>query len=57
MFSWSERLRNSALEPWTTLPDPSLKQKITVALQPNAGLQERLEGIALPVQAVDNIST
>lgn len=37
------------------LPKPRLEQEVAVVLQPDAGLQEGLERIALPVQAVDDL--
>jgi hypothetical protein len=43
--------------PIIRLPNPTLKQKIAVVLQPNASFQERIESIALPVQAVNNVGT
>jgi len=39
------------------LPDPSVKQKVTVGFQADASLQERLESVALPVQAVDDLGS
>lgn len=38
------------------LPDPGVKQQIGVALQANASLEETLEGVALPVETVDDLS-
>lgn len=37
------------------LPDPGLQQQIAASLEADAGLQETLERIALPVQAVDDV--
>jgi hypothetical protein len=39
------------------LPDASLQEQVTVALEPNAGLQEALKRVTLPAKAVNNIST
>lgn len=39
------------------LPDTSLQEQVTVALEPNAGLQETLQCVTLPAKAVNNIGT
>ena len=39
------------------LPDTSLKQQVTAALETDASLQECLQRVALPVQAVDDVGT
>ena len=39
------------------LPDTSLKQQVAAALETDASLQECLQRIALPVQAVDDVGT
>jgi hypothetical protein len=36
-------------------PDTSLQEQVAVALEANAGLQETLERITLPAQAVNNV--
>ena len=36
------------------LPDPGFKKQIAIAIQTHTGLEERLEGVALPIQAVHN---
>jgi hypothetical protein len=41
--------------PLSRLPDPGLKQEIAVALKPDARLEEALERVALPVEAVDDL--
>ena len=38
------------------LPDPGLKEQVGVALETNAGLEEALERVALPVETVDDLS-
>jgi hypothetical protein len=37
------------------LPDPGVEQQVAAALEPDARLQERLEAVALPVEAVDDV--
>lgn len=48
------------LKPFTTtvhhLPDPGIKEEIAVALDTDAGLEEGLERVALPVEAIDDFS-
>lgn len=37
------------------LPNPSLKQQVSIGFQTNASLEEALKSIALPVEAVDDV--
>lgn len=39
------------------LPEPGLKQEVAITLQADTSLQEALEGVALPVKAVDNVGS
>lgn len=36
------------------LPNPSLKEQITVAFQSDTGLEESFESVSLPVETVDD---
>jgi hypothetical protein len=38
-------------------PDSSLKKHIAVGFQANASLQKALKGVALPVEAIDHLSS
>ena len=37
------------------LPDARLHEQVAAALEADTGLQERLERVALPVQAIDDV--
>ena len=39
------------------LPNASLEQEVAAALEADARLEERLESVALPVEAVDDVGT
>jgi hypothetical protein len=48
---------NKYSRPPSQSPKTTFQQQIAAPFESNAGLQETLEGVALPVEAIDDVET